>query len=86
MKDKRNKYQTYFRCHFLIVFKITLQRDNRMAALLTKFRITYSDLTIIKDVNQAPQETTRKWFDELIRDFAGRDQLPSMTLIALTMR
>lgn len=49
----------------------------RMAALLAKFRITYSDLTIIKDVNQAPKEETKRWFDNLVRDFIGRDQLPS---------
>jgi len=47
-----------------------------MAALLAKFRITYSDLTVIKDVKQAPKESTRTWFDGLIRDFYGRDQLP----------
>ncbi|XP_046634296.1 bumetanide-sensitive sodium-(potassium)-chloride cotransporter-like [Daphnia pulicaria] len=47
-----------------------------MAALLAKFRITYSDLTVIKDVKQAPKESTRAWFDGLIRDFYGRDQLP----------
>jgi solute carrier family 12 sodium/potassium/chloride transporter 2 len=49
-----------------------------MAALLAKFRITYSDLTVIKDVKQAPKESTRAWFDGLIRDFYGRDQLPGI--------
>jgi hypothetical protein len=52
-----------------------------MAALLTKFRITYSDLTVIKDVKQAPKESTRTWFDGLIRDFAGRDQLPGTCIM-----
>lgn len=47
----------------------------RMAGLLAKFRITYSDLTVIKDVKQAPNVSTRTWFDDLIRDFNGRDQL-----------
>ena len=49
-----------------------------MAALLAKFRITYSDLTVIKDVQKAPNEATRMWFDGLVRDFAARDQLPGM--------
>ena len=49
-----------------------------MAALLAKFRIIYSDLTVIKDVQKAPKEATRMWFDGLVRDFAARDQLPGM--------
>lgn len=49
-----------------------------MAALLAKFRITYSDLTIIKDIKQSPKERTKTWFDGLIRDFVGRDQLPGI--------
>lgn len=54
-----------------------------MAALLAKFRITYSDLTIIKDIKQSPKEWTKTWFDGLIRDFVGRDQLPVTELVAM---
>lgn len=40
-----------------------------MAILLSKFRIDYSDLVIISDVNKAPKERTKQWFDGLIRPF-----------------
>jgi solute carrier family 12 sodium/potassium/chloride transporter 2 len=40
-----------------------------MAVLLSKFRIDYSDLVIISDVDEAPKKKTKKWFDGLIRPF-----------------
>ncbi|EFX79453.1 hypothetical protein DAPPUDRAFT_319556 [Daphnia pulex] len=40
-----------------------------MAILLSKFRIDYSDLVIITDVDEAPKSKTKKWFDGLIRPF-----------------
>ena len=40
-----------------------------MAILLSKFRIDYSDLVIITDVDEAPESKTKKWFDGLIRPF-----------------
>lgn len=42
---------------------------NRMAVLLSKFRIDYSDLVIISDVDEPPKNKTRKWFDGVIRPF-----------------
>ncbi|XP_059352273.1 bumetanide-sensitive sodium-(potassium)-chloride cotransporter-like isoform X2 [Daphnia carinata] len=38
-----------------------------MAMLLSKFRIDYSDLVIITDVDEPPKSKTKKWFDGLIR-------------------
>lgn len=39
-----------------------------MASLLAKFRIDYSDLTVIPDITKKPQEKTISFFEELIRD------------------
>ena len=54
-----------------------------MAALLAKFRISYSDLVIIStDVNQkAPKESTKLWFDGLIRHFIRREELTGIVII-----
>ena len=40
-----------------------------MAVLLSKFRIDYSDLVIISDVNKPPSSKTRQWFDGIIHPF-----------------
>ena len=40
-----------------------------MAVLLSKFRIDYSDLVIISDVDEAPKSKTKKWFDGIIRPY-----------------
>jgi len=40
---------------------------NRMAILLSKFRIDYSDLVIINDADEAPKDKTKKWFDGIIQ-------------------
>ncbi len=39
----------------------------RMAILLSKFRIDYSDLVIINDADEAPKEKTKKWFNGIIQ-------------------
>lgn len=41
--------------------------SSSMAMLLSKFRIDYSDLVIITDVDVPPKSKTKKWFDDLIR-------------------
>lgn len=51
----------------------------RMAALLNKFRIDYSDLIVITDLNKPPKESTRNWFDGLIRPFIRREELSGNT-------
>ena len=45
----------------------------RMAALLDKFRVNYTELVVITDMNDEPKDTTKAWFDNLIRDFTRRD-------------
>lgn len=46
-----------------------------MAALLDKFRINYSDLVVITDLAKPPKESTKVWFDALIRPFIRREEL-----------
>ena len=48
-----------------------------MAALLGKFRIDYQDLVIITDANDAPSDTTKCWFDSIMRNFARADSAAS---------
>jgi len=38
----------------------------RMAGLLSKFRIDYSDLKIIPDVNKQPSDGTKSFFDKVV--------------------
>lgn len=40
-----------------------------MASLLAKFRIDYSDLQLIPDITNKPQDSTFQFFDDLIKDF-----------------
>ena len=57
--------------------KDQLDREQRnMAALLNKFRIDYSDVTIVPGVVKAPQQSTRETFRELIAGFRVNDVLP----------
>lgn len=42
---------------------------SRMASLLSKFRIDYSDLTVIPDVTQKANDSTKVFFDSLIKEF-----------------
>ena len=51
-----------------------------MAALLAKFRINYSDLIVINTDTNAPKESTRLWFDGLIRHFIRREELTGIFL------
>ncbi len=46
-----------------------------MAALLDKFRINYADLVVITDLNKTPKESTKVWFDGLVRPFIRREEL-----------
>ncbi|XP_034482293.1 bumetanide-sensitive sodium-(potassium)-chloride cotransporter [Drosophila innubila] len=54
-----------------------------MASLLSKFRIDYSDLTLIPDITKKPLETSTQFFNELIKDFmvAEKENGSKATLI-----
>lgn len=45
-----------------------------MASLLAKFRIDYSDLTVIPDITKKPQEKTTIFFEQLIRDLKVNEE------------
>lgn len=59
----------------LRVFSLANKKDQldyeqrKMAALLNKFRIDYSDVTVIPNVIKPPSNETRHTFDELIAKF-----------------
>lgn len=40
-----------------------------MANLLSKFRIDYSSLTMVQDITEAPQDETKKLFEEVTNKF-----------------
>jgi len=50
------------------------QEARNMAALLSKFRINFSDVNLIPDINKKPQPETKKEFEKLIQPF--RCQIP----------
>lgn len=43
-----------------------------MASLLSKFRIDYSDLILLPDITKKPEESTVKFFNDLIKDFVTK--------------
>ena len=44
-----------------------------MAAMLSKFRIDYSDVIVITDINKKPAENTRAHFDGLVNKFVKNE-------------
>lgn len=63
----------------LRVFTMANRRDEldtekrRMAALIAKFRIDYSDVIVIEDVHKPAEKSTRAEFDQLIEQFRVGD-------------
>ncbi|XP_077514331.1 sodium chloride cotransporter 69 [Amblyomma americanum] len=54
--------------------KEELDREQRnMASLLSKFRIEYSDVTVIPDIVRPPAESSKREFEELIRKWRRTD-------------
>lgn len=45
-----------------------------MAALLSKFRIDYSDVIVIPDITKKAEEKSKKEFNELIKNFKSDDK------------
>ncbi|KAK6643926.1 hypothetical protein RUM43_000191 [Polyplax serrata] len=64
----------------LRVFALANKKDElefeqrSMASLLAKFRIDYSDLTVIPDITKKPQEKTTIFFEQLIRDLKVNEE------------
>ena len=61
----------------LEVILATMFLPKRMAALLDKFRISYADLIVLTDVNKPPKDSTRTWFDALVKPFIRREEFTS---------
>ncbi|XP_077555493.1 sodium chloride cotransporter 69 [Haemaphysalis longicornis] len=54
--------------------KEELDREQRnMASLLSKFRIEYSDVTVIPDIVRPPAESSKREFEELVRKWRRTD-------------
>lgn len=81
ISTRRTWQSCKLRVYALANKKAELEFEQRsMASLLSKFRIDYSDLTLIPDITKKPQETTTAFFNELIKDFAvssDKDNGPS---------
>ena len=44
-----------------------------MAAMLSKFRIDFSDVIVITDITKKPSEATRNYFDGLVKKFVKNE-------------
>ena len=44
-----------------------------MAAMLSKFRIDYSDVIVITDITKKPQQSTREYFNSMTKKFVETD-------------
>lgn len=70
MSTRRNWSHCKLRVFALANKRDELELEHRnMASLLAKFRIDYSDLQVVPDVTNKPQETTQQFFETLISDF-----------------
>lgn len=45
-----------------------------MAAMLSKFRIDYSDVIVITDITEKPSENTRRYFESLTQQFVRGEE------------
>lgn len=70
ISTRRNWNTCKLRVFALANKKAELEFEQRsMASLLAKFRIDYSDLKLLPDITKKPEESTMKFFEELIKDF-----------------
>ncbi|XP_011179671.1 bumetanide-sensitive sodium-(potassium)-chloride cotransporter isoform X2 [Zeugodacus cucurbitae] len=75
ISTRRTWQSCKLRVYALANKKAELEFEQRsMASLLSKFRIDYSDLTLIPDITKKPQETTTAFFNELIKDFVSSEK------------
>jgi solute carrier family 12 sodium/potassium/chloride transporter 2 len=66
-------------------FLIIVSSGFSMAALLSKFRIDYSDVIVIPDITKKAEDKTKKEFEALIADFKSNsnDDGTSITEVEL---
>ncbi|XP_062565684.1 bumetanide-sensitive sodium-(potassium)-chloride cotransporter isoform X2 [Armigeres subalbatus] len=78
ISTRRNWSSCKLRVFALANRKNELEFEQRnMASLLAKFRIDYSDLTLLPDVNKKPSQVMAGFFKELVREFSGEDGIIS---------
>ena len=55
---------------FILICELFNSLDRcRMAAMLSKFRIDYSDVIVITDITKKPEQSTRDYFNGLTKNF-----------------
>lgn len=59
------------RLNLEVLNQISLSK--RMAAMLSKFRIDFSDVIVITDITKKASESTRNYFDGLIKNFVKNE-------------
>ena len=57
----------------ILFFHINPFWNLRMAAMLSKFRIDYSDVIVITDITKKPADSTRAYFDNLTKNFVKNE-------------
>lgn len=55
-----------------------------MAALLSKFRIDFSDVTVIPDIQKPPQESSMEEFEEMIAKWREEEESDENNEAAIT--
>ena len=59
--------------YFMLLIAGTKFLFHRMAAMLSKFRIDFSDVIVITDITKKSSESTRNYFDGLIKNFVKNE-------------
>lgn len=73
ISTRRNWNTCHLRVFALANKNSELEFEQRsMASLLSKFRIDYSDLILLPDITKKPEESTQKFFNDLIKDFVSK--------------
>ena len=80
------KYSVYKGCMTAndVLFVFFSCNVSRMAAMLSKFRIDYSDVIVITDITKKPQKSTRNYFDSLTKNFVKNEEGQGSGLLKTT--
>ena len=79
MSTRQNWSECRLRVFAIANKRTELELEHRnMASLLSKFRIDFSDLTILPDITKKPTDETKKLFQSLIQDFLEKPECKYM--------
>uniref|UniRef100_A0A670Z5R0 Solute carrier family 12 member 1 n=1 Tax=Pseudonaja textilis TaxID=8673 RepID=A0A670Z5R0_PSETE len=59
--------------------KVTRLEEEKMASLLSKFRIKFADINIIGDINMKPSKESWKFFEEMIEPYRLHESCKDLT-------